>query len=431
LVGRVRPTNAATYTSNRAVSTGTIGFVEEKASRRQFIAAGALGLGATLGAGMPAPDAAEAAPSGRRVPFYGAHQAGIATPTQEHVHFLALDVVSDAVSDLRGLLELLSGAAARLTSGEPVGALRTGAAAPVDTGEAIGLPPSRLTITIGLGPGVFQPNRFGLQARRPAPLVELPSFANDSLQDGICHGDIAVQACADDPQVAFHAVHDLIRLASPVAVPRWALAGFSRTLNTAGQATPRNLFGFKEGTANIVGQDQAALQRFVWAGSPESPAWMAGGSYMVVRRIQMLLHQWDSISLDQQERTFGRHKLSGAPLGQRHEHDPIDLTAISHGHLAISRLAHIRLASPAENNGERILRRGYHYSEGLDAGAAAAGQLFICFQRDPRAQFIPMQTRLALNDLLNEHTMHIGSAIFACPPGAGGGSFVGEGLFSR
>jgi deferrochelatase/peroxidase EfeB len=394
------------------------------------MAAGALGLGATLGPGMPAPGTAEAAPSGgRSVPFYGPHQAGIATPTQAHVHFLALDVVSDAASDLRGLLASLSAAAAHLTAGEPVGGPSTGARPPVDTGEAVGLAPARLTITIGLGPGLFQPGRFGLERSRPAPLVALPSFANDSLEPGICHGDIAVQACADDPQVAFHAVHDLIRLASPVAVPRWSLAGFSRTLNTAGQATPRNLFGFKEGTANIVGQDQAALERFVWAGTPASPAWMTGGSYMVVRRIQMLLHQWDSISLDQQERTFGRHKLSGAPLGQRHEHDPIDLNATSHGRLAISRLAHIRLASPAYNNAQRILRRGYSYTDGLDQGAVAAGQLFICFQRDPRVQFIPMQTRLALNDLLNEHTKHIGSAIFACPPGAGHGEFVGQGLF--
>lgn len=392
--------------------------------------AGAAGLATALGAATPADAAAQAARGGPSVAFYGPHQGGIATPTQEHVHFLALDVVSDTADDLRALLATLSTAAARLMSGETVGPLRTGAAPPVDTGEAIGLRPSRLTITIGLGPGVFAPGRFGLESRRPAPLVQLPSFANDSLEPGICHGDIAVQACADDPQVAFHAVHDLIRLAGPTAVPRWSLAGFGRTHNTAGQATPRNLFGFKEGSANIVSQDQAALERFVWAGAPESPAWMSDGSYMVVRRIQMLLHQWDSISLDQQERTFGRHKLSGAPLGGRHEHDPIDLNAVAHGRLAISRFAHIRLASPAYNNGQRILRRGYSYTDGLDQGAAAAGQLFICFQRDPRVQFIPMQTRLALNDLLNEHTKHIGSAIFACPPGARHGGFVGEGLFS-
>jgi deferrochelatase/peroxidase EfeB len=411
------------------VSTDTISRVKERATRRQFMAAaGAAGVGAALRPGGAS--AAPRAPSaGGAVAFHGAHQAGIATPTQEHVHFLALDVVSDTPSDLRALLSALSKAAAALTAGRPVGALHTGAGSPVDTGEALGLGPARLTVTFGLGPALFRPGRLGLESRRPAPLVDLPTFANDSLEAGICHGDIAVQACAEDPQVAFHAVHDLIRVAAPTAVPRWSLAGFGRTLNSAGRATPRNLFGFKEGTANIVAEDRSALDQFVWAGAPESPAWMRGGSYMVVRRIQMLLHQWDSISLDQQERTFGRHKLSGAPLGERHEHDPIDLNLVSGGRLAISRFAHIRLASPAYNNGQRILRRGYSYTDGIDQGTAAAGQLFICFQRDPRAQFIPMQTRLALNDLLNEHTKHIGSAIFACPPGAQPGGFVGAGLF--
>jgi deferrochelatase/peroxidase EfeB len=392
--------------------------------------AGAAGLGVTLGAGAGAAPEAEAVGRGAgAVPFYGAHQAGIATPTQEHVHFLALDVVSDSAGDVRALLEALSAAAARLTSGDPVGPLRTGVDPPVDTGEAVGLDPARLTVTFGLGPSLFKPGRFGLESRRPAPLVELPTFANDSLQPGISNGDVAVQACAEDPQVAFHAVHDLIRLASPTAVPRWSLAGFGRTLNAIGRPTPRNILGFKDGTANIMAQDQAALDRFVWAAAPESPAWMNGGSYMVVRRIQLLLNHWDSVSLDQQERTFGRHKLSGAPLGERHEFDPIDLNKVVDGQPAISRLAHIRLASPAYNNGQRILRRGYSYTEGIYDGAAGGGQLFICFQRDPRAQFIPMQTKLARGDLLNEHTEHIGSAIFACPPGASPGGFVGEGLF--
>jgi len=403
-------------------------------TRREFIArAGTAGLGATLGAGAGAAEAADAnAPAGRpaSVPFYGTHQAGIATPTQEHVHFLALDVVSDSVGDLRALLAALSAAAARLTSGEPVGPLRTGVDPPVDTGETVGLGPARLTVTVGLGPALFKPGRFGLESRRPAPLVDLPTFSGDSLQPGISNGDIAIQACAEDPQVAFHAVHNLIRLASPAAVPRWSLAGFGRTLNTRGRPTPRNILGFKEGTANIVAHDQAAFDRFVWAGAPESPAWMNGGSYMVVRRIQILLDHWDSVSLDQQERTFGRHKLSGAPLGERHEFDPIDLNKVVDGRPAISRLAHIRLASPAYNDGERILRRGYSYTDGIYDGAAGGGQLFICFQRDPRAQFIPMQTKLARGDLLNEHTEHIGSAIFACPPGAGRGGFVGEGLFA-
>jgi deferrochelatase/peroxidase EfeB len=153
---------------------------------------------------------------------------------------------------------------------------------------------------------------------------------------------------------------------------------------------------------------------------------------MVVRRVEMLLGNWDSVSLDQQEQTFGRHKLSGAPLGERHEFSPLDLEARSHGHLRIPEHAHVRLASPHYNHGERILRRGYSYVGGVDRSgqSVAGGQLFICYQRDPRRQFIPIQRRLARGDLLGEHIRHVGSAIFACPPGASAAGFVGDALFS-
>ena len=391
---------------------------------------GAAGLGSALGPAAAA--ASAAAGDDGAISFYGAHQAGIATTTQQHVHFLALDLVSDAAADLQGLLAELSAAAARLTAGQPVGALDTGTAPPVDTGEALGLGAARLTITFGLGPGVFAHRRFGLAARRPAPLVELPAFATDALRPSICGGDVAVQACASDPQVAFHAIHELIRLASPAAVPRWSLAGFGHTRNSRAGATPRNLLGFKEGTGNLMNEDEAALARFVWAGRPESPAWMAGGSYMVVRRIAFELANWDSIPLFQQEATFGRHKLSGAPLGESAEFAPLDLDARSGGQPVIPEDAHVRLASPQYNRGERLLRRGYSYAAGVDGarGTLAAGQLFICFGRDQRRQFIPIQHRLAATDALNEHISHIGSAIFACPPGAAPGGFVGAGLFS-
>lgn len=409
----------------------------ERANRRQFLAAAGLaGLGASV-PGAVAPvgataDTAQRSRSRERVEFFGAHQAGISTPTPEHIHFVTLDFVSHAAGDLKALLKELSGAAARLTAGRTVGELRNGTASPVDTGEAEGLGPARLTVTFGLGPALFRVGRLGLSGRRPAPLVELPGFAGDALKPALCGGDIAIQACSDDPQVAFHAAHDLVRLAAPLAVPRWGLAGFGRTLNSRGGPTPRNLMGFKDGTANIMNHDHRALERFVWAREPDSPAWMRGGSYMVVRRIEMLLGNWDSVSLDQQEQTFGRHKLSGAPLGEHREFQRLDLSARSGGHLRIPGHAHVRLASPEYNHGERILRRGYSYVGGVDRseGSVAGGQLFICYQRDPRHQFIPIQRRLAKSDALGEHTRHVGSAIFACPPGAAAGGYVGAGLFS-
>jgi deferrochelatase/peroxidase EfeB len=409
--------------------------VSAQPTRRGFLAGlGAAGAAGALGAGAAnAPRADAASPRRETIPFHGKHQAGIATPTQSFVQFAALDVVSSAASDLKGVLAELSHAGARLTAGRPIGALQTGQTPPVDTGEAVGLGAARLTVTFGLGPRLFERGRFGLARHRPAPLVALPAFSGDALEPGICGGDIGIQACAEDPQVAFHAIHDLIRLAAPAALPRWSLAGFGRTLNQRGTPTPRNLMGFKDGTANIMGGEQAALRRFVWAGAPDSPGWMHGGSYLVLRRIQMLLGNWDATPLAQQEQTFGRHKLSGAPLGAGEEFAPLDLNAgAAAGAPAIPADAHVRLASPAYNGGERILRRGYSYLDGVDRtrGAAAGGQLFICFQRDPRKQFIPIQRRLAAADALGQHIEHVGSAIFACPPGARPGGYVGEGLFS-
>ncbi len=388
-----------------------------------------LGLGAA-----PAAAAADATAqaAGGSVPFYGAHQAGIATPSQQYVHFLTLDVVSSSASDLRGLLRTLSHAGAAIAAGRPVGAMNTGYSPPVDTGEQLGRPVARATVTLGLGPAVFAPGRFGLQSKRPAPLVHLPYFSGDALVPGWTGGDIGVQVCADDPQVAFHAVHDLIRLASPTALPRWSLAGFGNTSNSRRQQTPRNLLGFKDGTNNIMVEDHAALNQFVWAGAPESPSWMQGGSYMALRRFQFVFSHWDEIGLIAQEQTFGRHKKSGAPLGGVHEHDRVNLNARAHGQPVIAADAHIRLASPSYNGGQRLLRRGYSYTDGVDhsGNTILGGLLFICYQRDPRTQFIPIQTQLANNDALSQHIEARGSAIFACPPGARRGGFVGEGLFS-
>jgi deferrochelatase/peroxidase EfeB len=360
------------------------------------------------------------------MPFYGSHQAGIATPAQEHLQFAAFDMVSDSVDDLRGLLRAWSRAASRIARGKAVGEFQKPDRPPMDTGEAIGLGPARVTVTFGFGPAIFGV-RLGLARFKPSPLIKLPHFSHDALKTRFSGGDLAIQVCADDPQVAFHALHDLIRLAHGVARPRWVLAGFGRTGNTRHGPTPRNLMGFKDGTANIVGEDAAALRRFVWASERESPSWMHGGSYMVVRRIEIRLGSWDAHSLHDQEAAVGRHKLSGVPLGGHHEHDPINLGAQRHGSLVIPFDAHVRLASQGYNGGQRILRRGYSYVDGVDGHSAAGGQLFICYQRDPQSQFIPIQRRLS-RDALNKFTTHVGSAIFACPPGARAGGYVGEGL---
>ena len=412
-------------------------------TRRGVLAGAALlGIGAGLdhvlaGPGDSATGGGKAASSGAAVPFYGARQAGISTPAQQFLNFAAFDVATDRLENLGYLLQDWTKAAAALTDGRPYTSVSAAPGqAPPDPGEAVGLGPAQLTITVGFGPGLFgtlRRDRFGLARHRPAALRHLPPFRGERLDPARSGGDLCVQACADDPQVAFHAIHLLAMLAGPTATLRWSQQGFGRTSSTSrSQATPRNLIGFKDGTDNIRAEDTAAMERFVWAQSGDGPRWMAGGSYLVARRIQFLFDVWDNTSLEGQQRVIGRDKLSGAPLGARHEYDPVDLAATSNGRPTIPTHAHIRLASPEYNDGQRILRRGYSYAEPTEPGSAEidAGLFFLCFQRDPRRQFIPIQRRLAASDALNRHTLHTASAIFACPPGAKPGGFVGEELFS-
>jgi deferrochelatase/peroxidase EfeB len=404
----------------------------------------ALGIGVGLDRFLltPGDDGASSreseASKGRTVPFYGSHQAGIGTPQPEHLEFAAFDVASDAVGDLRSLLQEWTVAAAALTNGhryEPMATEGSGAV-PADPGEAIDIGPAQLTVTIGFGPGLFKTagkQRFGLASTQPRALVPLPSFEGESLEPDRSGGDLCVQACAADPQVAFHTIHVFTRIASGVATLRWSQQGFGRTSSTSrDQPTPRNLMGFKDGTNNVRAEEQNEMDEHVWAQSGDGPAWMDGGTYMVVRRIQMLLDVWDATTLEGQERAVGREKVSGAPLGQDNEYDAVDLEVRKGGELAIPSDAHIRLASPDLNGGKRILRRGFSFTEPSQAGSGQldAGLFFISFQRDPQRQFVPIQRHLAANDALSRHLLHTGSGVFACPPGVRPGGFIGEGLFA-
>jgi deferrochelatase/peroxidase EfeB len=398
---------------------------------RARLLAGAAGAGLALG-GVGA-ERLVSDDGSTTVPFYGRHQAGIATPAQDRLHFAAFDLATENRSELRDVLRAWSDAAARLTEGRPVGAATTGLAPPDDTGEALGLSSARLTVTFGFGPTLFAReggDRFGLARFRPPALAPLPSFAGDELEPERCGGDLAVQACADDPQVAFHAVRNLARIGRGAVALRWSQLGFGRTSSTSrAQQTPRNLMGFKDGTNNLELEDDRALAEHVWLGPSHEPAWLRGGSYLVTRRIRMLIEAWDRASLDDQERTIGRRKASGAPLGGRRELDPVDLAAHANGAPVVPADAHIRLAAAAENGGVRILRRGYSFTDGMDgrSGQLDAGLFFVSFQNDPRA-FVRLQRRLARSDALNEYVVHTGSALFACPPGASRGGYVGETL---
>ncbi|MFI8850888.1 iron uptake transporter deferrochelatase/peroxidase subunit [Streptomyces sp. NPDC053499] len=390
-------------------------------ARRSLLGWGGAGLalGAVAAGGTATAlhnDSADAATdAGRAVPFHGAHQAGIATAVPDRLHFAAFDVTTEDRAELIQLLKDWTAAAARMTAGHAVG---EGAFGPIpesppdDTGEAAGLKPSRLTLTIGFGPSLFDKDRFGLHERRPEALVDLPSFPGDKLEKARSGGDLCVQACADDPQVAVHAIRNLARIGFGKAAIRWSQLGFGKTSSTTPDAqTPRNMFGFKDGTRNISGTDTEALDEHVWVAEKDGPRWLAGGSYLVARRIRMHIETWDRTSLKEQEDIFGRDKRVGAPVGKAKEHDEPFLKAM----LPTS---HVRLAHPDANNGARILRRGYSFTDGTDGlGRLDAGLFFLAYQRDVRRGFIPIQRKLARDDALNEYIQHVGSAVFAIPPG--------------
>ena len=409
-------------------------------SRRGFLAGGAAAAAAAaaFSVGLDAcssksstSTAVSTTAASEIVPFYATHQAGIATPAQPRLAFATFDAVAADKEDLRHMLRLWTAAAEAMTRGQLVpGGSTNENAPPADTGEALGLSPGNLTITIGYGPELFD-TRFGLAAKKPELLKELPPLPNANLDPAYVGGDIAIQACSDDPIVAFHALRDLARIGIGTVAMKWMQIGFGSTARSSAPATPRNLLGFKDGTRNIDGADAKLMNDHVWIGSETDQPWLRDGSYLVTRRIRMFIENWDRDRLGDQEDVIGRFKASGAPQTGKEEFDEPDFEARNaDGDLVIGEDAHIRLASPEHNNGLRILRRGYSYTDGIDQvrGSLLGGLFFAAYMKSPE-QFISLQRTLGHNDALNEYIQHNGSGLFVCPPGLRAGETWADQLF--
>ncbi|MGX6601961.1 iron uptake transporter deferrochelatase/peroxidase subunit [Micromonosporaceae bacterium Da 78-11] len=423
--------------------------MSEAVSRRRAIAlagagvAGIAGAAAVGGAMVRSIDTEpDIDPVSGAVRFTGEHQAGIVTAAQDRLHFVAFDVITKDRERLITLLKDWTAAAARMTAGQDAGEIGAvngiAEAPPDDTGEALGLPPAGLTITVGFGPGLFRDatgkDRFGLASKQPAALTPLPKFTGDTIDEAISGGDLCIQACANDPQIAVHAIRNLARIGMGAVSVRWSQLGFGRTSSTSqDQATPRNLFGFKDGTRNLKAEETKLLDEHLWVHPDDDQAWLTGGSYLVTRKIRMIVETWDRSSLGEQETIIGRHKGSGAPLGRVKEFEDVDLKSTGpDGEPVLPTTSHVRLAHPDTNKGARLLRRGYNFVDGSDGlGRLNAGLFFIAYQRDPRTGFIPVQRSLAGRDDMNEYIRHVSSGLFACPPGVSGpGDFWGSALFA-
>ena len=401
---------------------------DKKISRRDFlkkaglvgagVAVGASGIGSILGNSLGKMN--DIAEGDEEIKFYGKHQCGIATPVQKQAYFAVIDLNSEDKAAVIQMFKEWTDYTAKLMKGELVEPeLSNHLLPPKDTGETVGINPYRLTVTFGVSPRFL--DKLKLDGKKIEEFKDLPHFPRDQLKEQYTGGDICIQACADDAQVAFHAVRNLVRKGRSLISLKWSQAGFLPIGNR--KETPRNLFGFKDGTENPKNEND--FQNVVWY---DKNNWLKDGTYLIVRRIQMHLDTWDRTNLQEQENTFGRYKESGAPFGEKDEFATIDINKKgADGNPILPVDSHVYLAKKADT---KIARRAFSYSNGINevSGQFDAGLLFICFQKHPN-QFIAIQNSLGSEDKLNEYITHIGSGIFACFGGVKEGEYIGQKLF--
>ncbi|WP_344578946.1 Dyp-type peroxidase [Streptomyces lunalinharesii] len=398
--------------------------------RRGFLKYAAGVAGVAAGAGLGGCPAAVAVPAGRsaddgaphgpapqrasdgrtlppdRVPFHGRHQAGILTPQQLFSGFAAFDVLVQDRAGLTRLLKELTERCRVLTAGVKPKDERT--AAEPQT-------PDSLTVTVGLGASLFD-DRFGLAGHKPRHLKAMPAFPNDRLEPARCHGDLSLQVCAEHPDAIVHVLRDLARYTHGMIRPRWRMDAFMNPSRPSG--SPRNFLGFKDGIVNPDTASRAEMDRLIWVTPPcGEPDWAEGGSYQVLRLIRFHSESWDHEPVDRQEKIFGRHKASGAPLGGVKEDDAPDYHADPEGRV-IPLDAHIRLANPRTRHTDksRFLRRSYNYDQGYDRrGRLDLGLVFCGYQQNVQRQFATVQHRLRHEPLARFITPEGGGYFFALP----------------
>lgn len=389
---------------------------EHETSRRGFLIGGAASLGATaagFAAGTlitpgaaPEPEASSTA-SPPVVAFHGTHQPGIAEPPPAHATFLGFDLAPGVTrASLATTLQAWTTLAAALATGDTSG----------DTSlVSLGTEPNVFTMTVGISGSAL--DLMGVP--RPVPLVDHPRFDGDQLDEDASSGHIFVQICSNDPVYVGGATRAIRRTAADTLTPRWQMNGFRNANASSAPNNGRNLMGQIDGTNNIA-VSRAAEGGSVWVDS-SGPTWLAGGSYVAIRRFRMLLNSWETAGRPTQDRTIGRHLDTGAPIGSANENDPVDLEAKDvSGAPFVPVDAHIRLAAPRRGAGEEMLRRSYSYSAGQNAtssGDEDAGLIFVSYQSDPTTSFIPVQQRLAASDALNRFTIATSSTLFAVFPG--------------
>jgi deferrochelatase/peroxidase EfeB len=315
----------------------------------------------------------------------GVHQPGITDRPSPYLAIAGIDLQSRRHEDLVRVLRAWTGVAAALQGR--------------GNGAAV--------VTFGIGAALFESPGLGLDGRRPTALRPLPEFAGDAIDHAASDGDLCVMVTGAGADAVHHGVRALQNATRPLTRLRWKQTGFRPQ---GAEADPRGLLGFRDGTANLETGDAAVAERELWV--DDGPQWLHGGTYLVVRRIRLLLDTWDQVSVPAQEAMVGRRRESNRRIDG-------------------SMTSHTALASPRRNDGATLLRRPYSYDAGVDGnGLQDSGLVFLGFQRDPWRQFVPIQRRLSESDELNAFSQHVSSALFACPPAVTPGGFIAEELVS-
>lgn len=412
--------------------------------RAGVVGAGGLAAGYGLGAATTTEAKADESPDARAEAvnaeelsatrgFDGVHQSGIITPAANFSILVALDSVAEGSGDLVTALQALSSRARELMRGGAY-PLREYDAPPYDSGT-LGpvIAPDALTVTIGFGAQLFD-QRYGLAARKPTGLVDMRAFPHDELDPERTGGDVIVQLAAGHQDTVEHALRELLRPVRGALQPRWTVAGFiGAQRGPSPHSSRRNHFGFRDGTSNPDSTDPKVMDRLVWVqpGGGE-PAWTAGGTYQVVRAIRMHVEFWDRVGLHEQEEMIGRKRDTGSPLGGKTEFENPRFDLDPKGE-RIALDAHIRLANPRvpATIDQRILRRGWNYSQGFDEdGQLNVGLLFTAFNQDIQRQFVAVQERLNEEPMVDYVTPEGGGYFFVPPASRNDRDWVGSGLFA-
>ena len=253
-----------------------------------------------------------------------------------------------------------------------------------------------LTVTLGVGPRVVA----GVD---PAVLgTGLPAFADDGdLTPTTSGGDFLVIAAASDASILEQIVAEVT---TPLrVVPLWSQHGF----RGAGEnGLGRNPFHFIDGI--IVPRTDEELDEDVWIA--DGP--FAGGTVCVIRRLTLDTAGFRDLSIAQQEATFGRTRIDGAPLEGGSTMDEVDLLAKTPtGEFVTPVDSHVRAAHPSFTGSGLMLRRSY----GFDSGGDGSGMLFICFQSELDT-FVRTQHRLDEVDALREYMTPTASGAWVILP---------------